>query len=98
MQRLSTLGLRGPDGSVLAAVGERVPNQEYRQYGAVDHYPMRPKRQCPEKGHATQETQEERRIAQWRQKAAQIAHNENKKNRQMVGVLPALVDAKHRPD
>ena len=83
----------------LAAIDDGVHHEEHSQQHANDE--QRRQQQVhggPEEAHPAQEAQEQRRVAQWRQRTPGIGHEEDEEHEDVDVVLAVIVRPQQRPD
>ena len=82
-----------------ATVKPRIQRKENGQQGANQKQCLgKDMLQCPEKVHALEEAQEQRRIAQRRQRAARVGHDEDEEHHHMRLVRAVVVGPDQGPD
>ena len=72
--------------------------KQYQQNHAADQYGRQHMFYRPHKVHALQETEEQRRIAQGREAAADVGHQKDEENHYMYSVLAVIVSTQKRAD
>ncbi len=88
----------GPAAALAARVDESTRQVDREHQAAPRRTSRTPQAESPEERHPAQEPEEERRVAERRQRAADVRHQEDEEDHGM-GLVPAIsVGAQQRPD
>ena len=77
---------------------ERVPGPVHGQHHEIDKQPLSPQGKRPEKGHALQVTEKQRRVADREQAATAVADQKDEEDRRVDHLPPLPVGLQQRPN